>query len=120
MAIAFDAISAVAAATATSLTFAHTCTGSNRILFVAGNDKVAAATVVTGITYNSVAMTKINGVQIPTSRFITLWDLVAPASGSNNVVVSASESGHLRFVAASYTGAKQSAQPDGNITNTVA
>lgn len=116
--IAFDAISSVAAATATSLTFAHTCTGDHRILFVGGRDKIAAATVVTGITYNGVAMTQIDGVQVPSNIFITLWVLMAPDTGSNNVVVSASESVSLRFIAVSYTGAKQANQPENSDTNT--
>lgn len=118
MDIAFDAISSVAAAVATSLTYAHTTTGSDPILFAMGRDKVAAASVVTGITYNSVSLTNVNGVQIPSSRFMWIYYMVAPATGAHNVVVSASESVSLRSYAATYSGAKQSSQPDGNNTTT--
>lgn len=121
MAIAFDAGTYSAAATSTSLTFSHTCTGSSRILFVMGHDKQTSATVVTGVTYGGAAMTQVNtlaGSATQNDRAITLWYLVNPASGANNVVVSASESVSLRFHAVSYTGARQISQPDGSDTST--
>lgn len=119
MAIAYDAYSGVSATTGTSLTFSHTCTGSDRILFVMGHDQSGASSLVTGVTYNGVAMTQIgSGVRVPGDRYLTMWYLIAPATGANNVVVSASGSTGLRFSAISYTGAKQSGQPDANTTNT--
>lgn len=112
MAIAFDAVGG-GTTTGTSLTYSHTCTGSDRILWVIAYDRIAATTGITGITYNGVAMTQTsNGSQqVPGDRAISTWYLVNPASGANNVVISLASS----FIAAnsvSYTGAKQSAQPD--------
>ena len=104
--------------TGTSWTFAHSCSGSNRILFVSltiysGSD------LVTGITYNGVAMTRVATVQsIDGDQRQYLYYLVAPATGSNNVVVSASSSVFMAGGAISYTGAKQTGQPDANTTGT--
>lgn len=58
MAIAFDATTTSSLGSAvTSITFSHTCTGSNRILFVCTANNGGAN--VTGVTYNGVAMTNI-------------------------------------------------------------
>jgi len=121
MAIAFDSGTYAQYTNGTSLTFSHTCTGSDRILFVMGHDKSNSATIITGITYGGVAMTQVNtlnGGAGQNDRAITLWYLIAPATGSNNVVVSASESDNLRFSAVSYTGASQTGQPEGTDTST--
>lgn len=120
MAIAFDAGTYAQSTTGTSLTFSHTTSGTDRILFVMGSDKASSATVVTGVTYNGVAMTQVNtldGAAGQNDRAITLWYLINPASGANDVVVSASESVTLRFSAVSYTGAEQANQPDGSDTS---
>lgn len=109
MAIAYDTGTFSQAATATSLTFAHTCTGSNGMLFVMGSDKSGTNTVVTGVTYNAVAMQRMGhlaGSGTANDRAITLWALPVPSTGSNNVVVSASESVSLRFSAVSYAGVR--------------
>lgn len=111
--IAFDA-TATGNVNAASLTYSHTCSGSNRILLVGvGTD--ASADCITGATYNGVAMTLIDKQQMSgdATRFIYLFYLINPASGANDIVVSAS--GGLRNIrsdSVSYTGAKQSGQPD--------
>lgn len=121
MAIAYDNGTYAQATTGTSLSFAFTVSGSDRILFVMGSDKSSAASVVTGITYNGVALTKItglNGSGSANDRAISIWYLIAPATGSNNVVISASESVGLRFSAVSYNGVKQSSPIDVSDTST--
>jgi hypothetical protein len=118
MAIAFDAASAINSTTGSSLTYAHTCTGNDRILFV-GYHSDTASDLVTGITYGGVSMTKIgSSVQVPGDRYIGLYYLLTPNTGSNNVIITASGSGSLRSKAISYTGAAQSGQPDASGTNT--
>tara|TARA_Y100000310_G_scaffold279366_1_gene298428 strand:- start:306 stop:3200 length:2895 start_codon:yes stop_codon:yes gene_type:complete len=119
MAIAFDAGTYAQYTNGTSLTFSHTCTGSDRILFVMGHDKQDPTSIITGVTYDGIAMTQVNtlGGGSGTDRAITLWYLIAPATGSNDVVVSASESDNLRFSAVSYTGASQAGQPEGTDTS---
>lgn len=119
MAIAFDAQSTGSTAAATSLTVAHTCTGSTRILFVAVEGYVSAGsgTYVTGITYNGVAMTLINSGHIISDAHDVLYYLIAPATGTNNIVASFNTtiSGAMR--ATSYTGALQSGVPDASTTS---
>lgn len=114
--IAFDT-AIEGTATSTSLTYAHTCTGTNLVLIVfvftygiAGRDSI------TGVTYNGVAMTQVptNGKQqsIAGDQYGYCYYLVNPASGANNVVVSMSESATIRGLSLSYTGVKQTGQPD--------
>jgi hypothetical protein len=108
MAIAFDSGTFVASTTGTSLTFSHTTTGNQRLLIVGGHDSQGGSSTITGITYGGVALTKEEEVQVPGDRWMTLWYLVGPASGANNVVVTSSGSENLRFSALSYTGVDQS------------
>lgn len=116
MAIAHDASTNGGGATGTSLTFAHVCTGSNLLLFVdvAIN---SASDLVTGVTYNSVAMTQIDKTAI-TDGWLYMFYLLAPATGSNNVVISASSSTFIAGASSSYTGALQSGVPDAFGKNT--
>ena len=120
MPIAFDAVS-VANTNATSSTWAHTCTGSDRILYVGvGTD--ASGDVITGATYNGVSMTQVDKQQMASAatRFAYLFMLVNPASGVNNIVVSANANHNIRTDAVSYTGAKQTGQPDASNKGTTA
>ncbi|CAB4177308.1 hypothetical protein UFOVP998_9 [uncultured Caudovirales phage] len=118
MAIAFDA-SAVTARSdvSASLTFSHTCTGVNRILFVhiLGDGLTDG---ITGVTYAGVAMTLVNKLQMPggSARWSYLYYLIAPATGANNVIISASGVQSIAGASASYTGAKQTGQPDASNT----
>lgn len=101
----------------TNLTASHTCTGSNLVLFVwfftnGTND-------VTGVTYNGVSMTQIGAIQCPGDRFTYLYYLINPATGANNVSITASTGGWaISGIAISYTGCKQSWVPDASQTNT--
>lgn len=117
MAIAFDATTTSSLGSAvTSITFSHTCTGSNRILFVCTANNGGAN--VTGVTYNGVAMTNIWGALsngAPSKSY--LWYLIAPATGANNVVVSLSASVSVIAKVVSYTWASQTWQPDSNSSN---
>lgn len=122
MAIAFDASSVGTSnfSAPASISWSHTCSGTNRILFV-----VACSSnpdVVSGVTYNGVAMTKIGAsVQNTNADWVSLWYLIAPATGANNVVVTGNSTSGLFGVSSSYTGALQTGQPDasgGNATAT--
>lgn len=122
MAIAFDVATAGGSSTVgTTLTFAHTCTGTDRILFVmATGDNVASSATddITGVTYAGAAMTFINKTFVAADRYRYLFYLIAPATGANNVVITSSTSGGFKSGnASSYTGVKQSAQPDANVVN---
>lgn len=112
MAIAYDN-----SAYDTALTHAYTCSGSNRILFVGINGNVNSDDV-TGVTYNGVAMTQINKALASSGdRYVYLYGLVGPASGSNDVVISGPP-GAVQSFKISYTGALQSGLPDAQGTNT--
>jgi len=92
--------------------------GANRMLLVFGAGSFTGADTVTGITYNGVAMTRAaaqSGVA-GSARTAYLYYLLAPASGTNSVVVSQTGGDNLLFGCADYTGAKQSAQPDSSAT----
>ena len=109
----------------TSLTWSHTTSGSNRVLFVGafGDTLIADPTCakITGATYNSVSMTQVptvSPVGVPGDRCIYLFYLVAPATGANNVVVSASSAIVIAGLSSSYTGAKQTGVPDVAVNNT--
>lgn len=120
MSNAFDVATDGGVITSTSLSWSHTCSGLLRFLVVGFNgDSVGGADDITGVTYNGVAMTlgvkKINATS--GDRMLYLYYLIGPASGANTVTISCSSSHNLSGGSVSYTGVKQSAQPDATITN---
>src|SRR3990167_2897336 len=121
MALARDASSGSndGSGTATSLTYAHTCTGTNLVLIVGAFLDNDTSDTITGITYNGVALTKINGVSGSSDQgYSTLWYLIAPATGANNIVVSWTGANNISSCAISYTGAHQTSPIDSNNTGT--
>lgn len=118
MAIAYDFSSTGNANPGTSVTVAHTCTGSDLLLLVGilTNDTTDK---VTGVTYNGVAMTRLAAYQAVTTNFFGFtYYLLAPATGANNIVASRSDSGLIGCMGASYTGVSQSGFPDSNASGT--
>lgn len=114
MAIALDANSTGVGGTATPQTWTHTCTGSNLMLIV--NVYSNTPSDVTGVTYNGVAMTSLGNYSYSGVEG-NLWYLINPATGANTVSIAhTSTSNFVIGVAASYTGVKQSAQPDSSLT----
>lgn len=116
MAIAFDALGAGSILPGTQITFAHTCTGSNRLLLVGVMESGAATGTISSVTYAGSTMT-LFGTVANAGGNLKEWAyyLVNPNTGANNVVVSVSSaSDFYRTISASYTGAKQSGQPDNN------
>ena len=114
MAIAFDAVSSGGNG-GTSQTFSHTCTGTNRLLFVGGFNQEASSTI-TGVTYDGVAMTEIDSSS-QTNNSVSLWYLIAPSTGASDVVITRSSSTNaLVGVGVSYTGCLQSGVPDSDNT----
>lgn len=116
MAIAYDA-SSKSSASATSVTFAHTCTGSDRLLMV--NAYWAGSATVSSITYNGVAMTNVvSPLDTGGGERHGMFYLVAPATGANNVVLTLSGSTDIEVSAVSYTGVHQSSPIDATRTET--
>lgn len=111
MAIAFDNSAQGGSAGASSVTYAHTCTGSNLVLIVfvkifSTSDRV------TGVTYNGVSMARIAFAQDAYNRWSYVYMLGNPATGSNNVVTSLSSSSGINVTSHSYTGCKTTGLPD--------
>lgn len=109
MAVAFDAASSGQATSATSLTIAHTCTGSNLLLTAGGHVSAGSPPTISGVTYNSVAMTAMSGPTLyATFGRYSSWRLVAPATGANNIVMSLGGTGdELVLGGISFTGVDQ-------------
>ena len=112
MAIAFDAYTGQADNSTTSQTISHTCTGSDRLIlvsFITNN----TTDIITGVTYNGVSMTKLKQQASASPAYLAYtWGLLNPASGANNVVVSASSASLIWTNVCSYTGVLQSGLPD--------
>lgn len=111
MAIAFDDASEDNGTWGTnlsSLTWSHTCTGSNRFLAVGVHIYDSAALTVSSITYNGVNLTRANGITAAlegNNQNVELWYLDAPASGANDIVVTLSGTADFTEAqACSYTG----------------
>ena len=110
-AIAFDSVTDSGA---NINSFSHTTTGSNLLLVVTaqyndGNESI------TGITYNSVALTKVrrDTTGAPVDITTEIWYLIAPASGANTVAVTyTANPTQRRHVSPSFTGAAQSSVLD--------
>ena len=116
MAIAFDTTSQKTASGWTSgspVTWSHTCSGSNRLLVVCFAVGDSGSDIVSGVTYNGVAMTRVRFATYATgTRANYMYYLVAPATGANNITVTHSGSSFCHGNAVSYTGASQTGQPD--------
>lgn len=114
MAIAYDNASGSSTGSASSLTYSHTCSGSNRILFVfvcRFNTQT-----ISSVTYGGVTCTFIAESTVAGSEPVAVYYLVAPATGANNVVITLSGASFIFASSSSYTGAKQTGQPDGSAT----
>ena len=108
MAIAFDSATNGGSATATSLTYSHTVSGTNTFLYVTILGRVGATSLITGVTYAGVAMTYRDGSQVaPADRFLETWYLVGASTGANNIVISASGSDFIASNCVSYNGVSQ-------------
>ena len=112
--ITFDAKSAQGF-DATSTTLSHTTSGTNRLLVVAV--AVDGASTISSVTYAGVAMTLAKTFY--NIRRISLYYLVAPATGANNIAVTLSGSDDAGIMAVSYNGVNQTAPFDDTIASDV-
>ncbi len=108
--IAFDAATNCGGNASCSVT----TSGSNRALiaYVLGDTSDNQPTC----TYNGTSMTAIDKVQIPSDRWSYSLLLIAPTSGSHTL--SCSGPSYIRISSVSYTGVKQTSQPDNYGHNT--
>lgn len=105
-AIAFDSSAQLLGVTANNLTWSHTTSGLNRILFVGVWVNDNPGNVVTGATYAGVPMTLIGHHSFLGGGAFAdyVFMLVNPAVGTNNVVVSLSSTTNIAVQSVSYTG----------------
>lgn len=124
MPIAFDAQTTDfnnALAKPASQTFSHTCTGSDRYLFLAVTCNVGGS--ITGATYNGVSMTELgnfaDGPFIMNESIV--YGLANPASGANTVSIQTTGTGNviLYSAAASYTGVNQTTPNPHSASNSI-
>jgi hypothetical protein len=132
MAVAFDALGPSGTGQiaginppGVALTWSHTCTGTNLLLVVGVNCTVNPDTgLSTTATYNAVSMTSLGVVHSggSTSGYVQFFYLINPASGANNVVVTAAGStgGSVDYGGGSisFTGVHQTTPLGSPFTNT--
>ena len=119
MAIAFDAAAnGNYTYSAGSITYAHTCTGSDRILFVSYWTGGSYTSV--SATYNGVSNTgqlDVGRAYTTGSSYFTMVYFVAPATGSNNIVATVTNGdGAMETSSSSYTGVDQTTPIDVHTT----
>lgn len=109
--IVFDSSSqGVVSPGSSPLTISHTCTGNNLVLLVGVTCETDS---ITGVTYDSVAMTQlVKYVDGSTGNINAMYGLLAPHTGTHNIVVSWSGSHYVGAAGASYGGVKQTGLPD--------
>lgn len=118
MAIAYDNSAVVASWTTSSpATASFTCTGTDRILFVAVMTGGGGSAAPSAATYNGVAMTELGTVTDADGNKNTLLYLVAPATGSNTISITRGGGTRMSIVAASYTGVDQTTPIDDSSTD---
>jgi len=86
--------SGTAAVGATTLTISHTTSGSDRLMLVGVSidpEGDYANLYVSSRTYNSVAMTKIGSVRNDDDATTEIWRLIAPDTGTHNVVITSAK-----------------------------
>ncbi|MBK7238075.1 MAG: tandem-95 repeat protein [Sterolibacteriaceae bacterium] len=87
LALAVDASSSGSTPNATSVTVSHTTSGSNRLMLV-GISLEPENESVTSVTYNGVNLTLVGREDNPAGKSrVEIWQLVAPATGTHDVVV---------------------------------
>jgi hypothetical protein len=106
--------------TTASLTYSYKVgTGANRLLVVnLIGDTSTSADDISSVTYAGTPLTLVKKLQSPSNNWQYVYYLLNPASGTNNVVITAASSHYLISQAASWFNVKQSAQPEAVTTNT--
>lgn len=101
--------------------WSFTNNSGNLLVLGIGISILAGTDLVTAVTYNGVAMTRIGYKGNANGGGIAgyLYYLLAPATGSNTIAITATGATRIESYAASYTGVKQ-ATPDATSTPTSA
>lgn len=116
MAIAFNAANQQVVSGSLTNTIALSSSGSNRLVIAVIADDGKGTM---DVTYNGASLTSILGVE-DTSGFFKFhfFYLLNPDTGSNNLVATRGiNTGDFYLIGATYTGIKQTGQPDASTTN---
>lgn len=122
MAVTFDAVSQGSVSGSTSLTISHTVgSGSDRALYVFVDVSNSTDLMSTGtVTYGGTSLTAVGSVETGNgSNFLRAFRLVAPASGTANVVITPSASAFLHAYCVSLAGVDQTT-PEGTVVTSPA
>jgi hypothetical protein len=118
-----DRATATSDTTGTSLTYAHSVSGSTDLAIWVYVDCFRSPTTSdpSGVTYAGAAMTKISNYAGGTGNdnFMSLWRRAAPSTGANNVVVTFSQSHEIVSSSISYSGVDQTTPNDTPVNNDV-
>ena len=114
MALAIDNSNSQAESSVSTSTLSFTCTGSNLVLVV----PVIADRAISGVTYNTVAMSRQQLGTGAGNYNLAIYTLVAPATGAHDIVVTIASSGSVAFGAISLTGASGIGASTKNTQNT--
>lgn len=115
-----DAGNHPAGQTDTTVTFTNALTiaaNTNRLLLVAIDGVDGVADLVTGVAWDGQAMTNIYSVRRPSNRWTSLWYLLAPNTGTKNLVVTNSGSSYVEPSLVSYYNVFQQAWEARNQTS---
>lgn len=116
MAIAFDTYTAIANwSSSNPATGLHTCTGTERFLWVTGFFNSAPSAV--SATYNGVSLTQVSFFNDGTGNWQWTGYLIAPATGSNTLSVTRTGGGNMSISCSSYTGVDQTTPIDDSATD---
>jgi prepilin-type N-terminal cleavage/methylation domain-containing protein len=86
--VSVDAVSSgTVIAAATNMTIAHTVSGSDRLMLVGVSMNNDGYETVTGVTWNGTALTLVGTEANDDDARVEIWRLVAPSTGTHNVVV---------------------------------
>lgn len=120
MAIVFDSTqNTTSASGVTSATQSFTNTAGDFLVVQVGSNSAVAEGNVTGVTYAGVSMTKIQYYKNTANNTATwLYVLPAPATGANNITVSATSAQLIQIHGISFTGVNQSTTVDSIATKT--
>lgn len=114
-AISFDTVTTGGTDT-NPLTISHTITGNDVFLFCGFATGGSNLDRITGVTYNGVAMTRVDSDGNGNNRSYS-YILMAPATGTHDVVASLTGNINVEGVCASYRGVRQTGQPDAHTAN---
>lgn len=97
--------------------WSHACAGADRALYVGVATDHNAGITVSGVTYGGVAMTPV-GTHFRSGAYrVTVFRLLAPATGTNTVAVTLSGSSAAVCAAISLTGVDQTDPDDAPVTS---